>query len=178
MFFYAGLCLILLGFVTVWYVSRPKPPPPPPPPRRLLTDEELALANAMSYIEQLEEEVRRKRDRKATDFLSFSRSIANSEDTLADLQRRLKRADQKKVWLHDAIGKAFYDGNRDLYRLDRICGIAYPPVPRDIDRRLMDYIDDFEQRVRDATARPSLPSDTWARGRRGIVEPQGVLEAI
>jgi len=170
MFFHVGMSLILLGFFVVWYMDRPKPPPPPPP-KRLLTEEELELEHALSYVAQLEEQVERARDRKALHRLTMSLCASNHAETIAALRRKVEYLDKQERWLGVQIDKAFYRGSRELYRLHRLTNGRINLTRGDIYQYVTAYIEEFEQRIEDAKADPqSGLDDTWARGRWGISE--------
>ena len=162
MFIPIAWCLLLLGYVAVWWADRPKPPPPVPRPP---TEEELALADAMSHVEQLEDELARKLARAASDHSCLLREAAQREERVQELQRLVKRADWKKGWLEDKISDAIYTGKREQYRYMRIkCDDVFP-ASADVVRRLGAYMDELDLRLLEA-APPA--DDTWARGWRRI----------
>ena len=177
MFFHVGMSLILLGFFVVWYMDRPKPPPPPPPPKRVLTEEELELEGALSYVAQLEEQVEQARNRKALHRYTMERCASNHAETIAALRRKVEYLDKQERFLCERIDKAFYRGSRELYRLHRLTNCGINLTKGDIYKYITAYIEEFEQRIEDAKADPqSGLDDTWARGRWGISE--AVLERV
>jgi hypothetical protein len=164
MFIPIAWCLLILGYVAVWLADRPKPPPPVPRP---LTEEELALADAMSHVAQLEDELARKRARAASDHLCLLREVAQHEERVLELQRLVKRADWKKGWLENKISDVMYTGKREQYRLVRIKGDSIFPSSADVVRRLAAYMDELDLRLLEVDP-PA--NDTWARrwgGMRG-----------
>ena len=164
MFIPIAWCLLLLGYVAVWWADRPKPPPPVPRPP---TEEELALADAMSHVAQLEDELARKRACAASDHLCLLREVAQHEERVLELQRLVKRADWKKGWLENKISDVMYTGKREQYRLVRIKGDSIFPSSADVVRRLAAYMDELDLRLLEVDP-PA--NDTWARrwgGMRG-----------
>jgi hypothetical protein len=164
MFIPIAWCLLILGFIAVWLADRPKPPPPPPQPP---TEEEIALADAVSYVAQLEEELASKRARSASDVSCLLLCVSKHEEGVRELQRLVKRADWKKGWLENKISDVMYTGKREQYRLVRIKGDSIFPSSADVVRRLAAYMDELDLRLLEVDP-PA--NDTWARrwgGMRG-----------
>lgn len=143
----AVLCVAAFALVAFNRDDRRHRSPPLP---RLLTEEELALADARSYVCQLEDELERKQARAAQEIANRLRCIAIDEEMIADLKHKLVQCDRAMEWMDEKIRTERFKSNRTLYRLIKIRGPDMWPEEEGIANRAAAYIRSLERRIQEA----------------------------